>query len=298
MEASMKKLFAGCCTAIITPFKNDKIDFEALEKIIDLQLEAKVDALLFLGTTGESPTITTKERVEIIRFARKKIGLQAKLIVGTGSNCTKKAVSLSRQAEKLGADGLLVVTPYYNKCTQKGLLEHYTKIAKSVHIPIILYNVPSRTGVNILPETALELAKTENILGIKEANSDNDHILKMTDILKEKMAIYSGNDDFNYDFLSRGACGVISVTSNLFPKLVKRVCVYVKEGEHEKAKILQTQLQDLNKNLFVETNPIPVKFGAKRLGICENELRLPLTPLSKECEAKLIKSIEKVRAIL
>lgn len=291
----MKELFCGSCVALITPFKKGKIDYQKLEEILDFQLLAGTDAILLLGTTGESATVRNEEREEIIRFARRKIPQGTKLLVGTGSNSTDTAIKFSQKAERLGADGLLVVTPYYNKCTQNGLFLHYQKISKSVHIPIILYNVPSRTGVNIEPETAEKLSEIENIVGIKEANSDMDHIKKMMEKLKDKLAVYSGNDDLNYDFLSLGARGVISVSANLFPELVKEVTRLYFSNQKEEAFKLHQSLKGLNESMFVEVNPIPVKFGASTLDLCENELRLPLTPLQERNEDIVKKEIEKLK---
>lgn len=291
----MKELFCGSCVALITPFKKGKIDYQKLEEILDFQLLAGTDAILLLGTTGEGATVRDEEREEMIRFARRKIPQGAKLLVGTGSNSTDTAIRLSKKAERLGADGLLVVTPYYNKCTQNGLFLHYQKISKSVHIPIILYNVPSRTGVNIEPETAEKLSEIENIVGIKEANSDMDHIKKMMEKLEDKIAVYSGNDDLNYDFLSLGARGVISVSANLFPELVKEVTRLYFSNQKEEAFKLHQSLKGLNESMFIEVNPIPVKFGASTLDLCENELRLPLTPLQERNEDIVKKEIEKLK---
>lgn len=290
----MKKVFDGSCVALITPFKNDKIDYEKLDELLYLHQVAGTKAILILGTTGESPTVSYEEREEMIKFCRQKIQ-KCKLLVGAGTNCTRTSIEIARRAEQLGADGLLVVTPYYNKCTQEGLYKHYKEIANSVHIPIILYNVPTRTGVNILPETAENLSQIDNICGIKEANSDIDHIQEMIKTLAGKMAVYSGNDDLNYYFLSHGASGVISVTANLFPELVAGECSLVMQGDLKEAKQLDRRLSGLNKALFVETNPIPVKFGASILKMCDNELRLPLTPLSEKYLSYVQTEVEKVK---
>lgn len=279
----MKKVvFKGSCTAIITPFKNGEVDFESFEKLIEHQIKNGVDAIVVLGTTGEPSTLSGKEKKEIVCFAKKQINGRVKLIVGTGANCTKTTVEQSVLAEKLGAEALLIVTPYYNKCTQKGLLEHFKKVADAVKIPIIIYNVPGRTGVNILPETAAKLSEVENICGIKEASGDIMQIMKLCKILSTKMAVYSGDDALNFLFLILGALGVISVTGNVLPKEIKNLCTFVFENKVEKAKDLQEKLMEINKNLFIEVNPIPVKFACAQKGLCLNELRLPLTPLEKE----------------
>lgn len=293
----MKEIFNGSCVALITPFKKNKIDFEKLKSIIDFQILSGTDAILILGTTGESPTIGYEEREKIINVAKKQIDGRAKLFVGTGSNSTKTTIELSKKAEQLGADALLVVTPYYNKCTQEGLFLHYSEVAKNVKTPIILYNVPSRTGVNILPETAKRLSRISNIVGIKEANQDERHIKEMMLALKDEIAVYSGNDDLNYEFLKNGASGVISVTANLFPELVKEVCDLAKDKNFSAASELCTNLSQINKAMFIETNPIPVKYGASYKNMCENELRLPLTPLSEENRVVVEKSIDETAKI-
>lgn len=291
----MKELFKGSCVALITPFKKNKIDYEKLGEIIDFQLLAGTDAILILGTTGEGATVTYDERVEMMKFCRERIGEKSKMLVGAGSNSTRIAVDLCKTAEECGADGLLVVTPFYNKCNQNGLLCHYGVIAKSVHIPIIVYNVPSRTGVNIQPETAEKLSTIDNIIGIKEANSDKAHIDKMCEILKGKMAVYSGNDDLNLYFLERGASGVISVTANVFPELVAQVCSEYFSGSKLESQLLQEKLQGVNKALFTDVNPIPVKYAMSRLKMCNNELRLPLTPLAIEGKLKVDNELDKIR---
>lgn len=291
----MKKIFSGSCVALITPFKKERIDYEKLEELLYFHKVAGTSAILILGTTGESPTVSYEERDEIIRFCRARIDGETKLLVGAGTNCTKTSIMIAQKAERLGADGLLVVSPYYNKCTQDGLFNHYKKIAESVRIPIILYNVPSRTSVNIEPETALRLSNIENICGIKEANPDFNHIQKMIHSLHGKMAVYSGNDDLNHYFLENGANGVISVTANVFPELVAEHCKLMERGEVEEAKIIHEKLSGINKALFVETNPIPVKYAASLLKLCDNELRLPLTPLSFKNITYVKKEIEKLK---
>ncbi len=288
------KIFSGVCTALITPFKNGRVDYNALNKLIDLQLKAKVDAIVVLGTTGESPCISANERENIIKFCRKKIS-DCKLIVGTGSNNTKTAIKYTKQAQKLGADAALVVTPYYNKCTQNGLIEHYSAIAKNTSLPIILYNVPTRTGVNILPETAKKLSQIENVVAIKEANPDLEHVNKMFLSVLDKLYIYCGNDNLNCYFYSLGASGAISVTSNIFPDLVKQQYNCFLAGD-DGYKQIDQQLKNLNDLMFKETNPIGVKFCANYLGLCQNELRLPLTPLNQKYHAPIIAELKKLAA--
>ena len=275
----MKKVFSGSAVALITPFKDDKVDFESLGKLIDFQLENKTDAIVILGTTGEPATLSQEEKKEIIKFSKRRINGETKFIVGTGANSTEKVIKDSMLAQKYGAEALLIVTPYYNKCTQNGIIKHYEKVASKVNIPIIVYNVPSRTGVNILPQTALELSKIPNICGIKEASGSINQIISMFKLLKDKMAIYSGDDSLNYVFMSLGASGCISVSANIVPKEIRQVMTCALSGDLKKALEIQEELYDINKDLFIEVNPIPVKYACSLLGLCRNEIRLPLTEL-------------------
>lgn len=263
------------CTALVTPFTTDnKIDYPSLKKLLHYQTSHGIKDILLLGTTGESPTISELERAKLISFVKSNIPASTHLIVGTGSNNTATAIRLTSQAKSLGADACLIVTPYYNKCTQQGAIEHYTSIARSVDIPIIIYNVPSRTGFNLSPETTKELFKLPNIVGIKEANSDINHILKLFS-LKLTKPIYCGNDDLNYIFNMLGSQGTISVTSNAYPQLVI-------EGWQNKSLQIHNLLYPLNKLLFVEPNPIPIKYLLNKLGLIRNNLRPPLTKLSQK----------------
>lgn len=277
-----KEIFKGVGTAIVTPFSNDKVDFISLDLIIQKQLAANVDALIVLGTTGEPATINESEREEIIKFVIEKVNKRAKVIVGCGSNNTKNAIKLYNQAEKLKADGALTVTPFYNKCTKDGLLQHYTEINNSGSLPIIVYNVPSRTNVNIDPLTLLKLSNLSNVCGVKEASGNIEQILQVFRLCRNKIAIYSGEDSLNSIFLALGAKGVISVLSNLVPKSCKTLLEYANLKQYEQMFILQEKLLPLCNALFNEVNPIPVKAGLNYLGLCKNELRLPLTPISKE----------------
>ncbi|MCQ2564726.1 MAG: 4-hydroxy-tetrahydrodipicolinate synthase [Clostridia bacterium] len=285
------KVFSGVCTALITPFdENGNVDFVALRDLIENQIETGVSALLVLGTTGESPTLTESEKLKIIFFAKKVIDGRCKLIVGTGSNNTKTAIFMTQQAQIMGADACLVITPYYNKCTQRGLIEHFTRIAKSTKLPIIVYNVPSRTGVNLAPETLLELGKIENIVGVKEANDNIGHILSVFAAVKGKLAIYSGNDNLNHVFKSLGGDGIISVLSNAY-------CKQVVDGWKNLAQSLKTQQKFFNmcNLLFVEPNPIPIKYVMSKMNKCKNVLRLPLTVLEKQNREKLDAEMEKLK---
>ncbi|MBR4003659.1 MAG: 4-hydroxy-tetrahydrodipicolinate synthase [Clostridia bacterium] len=275
----MKYVFKGSCVALITPFKNDKVDFDSLKKLINYQLDNGTDAILVLGTTGEPSTMTVEEKHTIIDFAKNEIGSKAKLIVGTGGNNTQKVIEDSLYAKEHGADALLVVTPYYNKCTQNGLVKHYKMVAEAVKMPIIAYNVPGRTGVNILPETAVKLAEIPEICGIKEASGNINQIISISKALKEKMAVYSGDDSLNYTFMTLGSLGCISVTANVLPKEVKEVVDLCFNNNYALACEKHEKLLEVNKNLFIEVNPIPVKYAAEVMNLCGGEIRMPLTEL-------------------
>ena len=289
----MKSVFEGSGVAIATPFRDGKVDFEALGKMIDFQIANGTDAIVVLGTTGEAATLSQEERCEVIKFSAQAISRRAKFIVGTGSNNTQIAIQNSLFAQSCGADGVLVVTPFYNKCTQNGLVEHYKAISDAINVPIIAYNVPGRTGVNILPDTAVKLAEIDHVCGIKEASGNISQIVELCHKLKNKMAIYSGDDGLNLLFMTLGASGVISVTANVLPKEIKELVSLAKRGKVAKAGLLHDKLWEINKNLFVEVNPIPVKFALSHMGLCQNELRLPLTPLQKENEKVVSSSLEK-----
>lgn len=278
-------IFKGICTALVTPFtKSGEVDYVALKNLIDFQVKAKVNAILILGTTGESPSITDNEREKIIVFTKSLLPKSIKLIVGTGSNNFEKAKAQTLQAKYLGADGALIVTPYYNKCTQNGVYMFYKKLSDASKFPIIVYNVPSRTGFNIMPNTMAKLAKLKYICGLKEANGNIDHIQEMFHVL-QNFPIYSGNDNLNYLFFKLGAKGSISVASNAYPKLL---------AMHYKTKslMLHKKLYEINKLLFVETNPIPIKYVLSKMGLVQNELRLPLTKLEEKNKLLLDKEIK------
>lgn len=285
-------IFKGCGTAIITPFTNDGINFEEFGKLIENQIENNVDSIIVCGTTGESATMTEEERKEVMKFAITKANKRVPIILGTGSNCTRVAVELTKYAESIGADGVLVVTPYYNKTTQAGLVTHYKTIAEATTLPIILYNVPSRTGVNILPKTCLELSKIPNIVGIKEASGNLSQIAEIASLCKDELSIYSGNDDQIIPILSMGGKGVISVLSNLVPEYVHNMCYDYFDGNIEKAKESQLKSLDLINALFCEVNPIPVKEAMNMLGYNCFEPRLPLVKLSDSGKEKLQKAMK------
>lgn len=289
----MKKiLFKGCGTAIATPFTEDGVNFEEFKKLIEFQIEQGVDSIIVCGTTGESSTMTEEERKQTIKFAIDTVAGRIPVIAGTGANNTKSAIEMSKYAQSVGADGLLIVTPYYNKTTQAGLIAHYSAIAKEVTLPIILYSVPSRTGVNIAPETCLELSKIENIVAIKEASGNISQIAKIASLCKDNLNIYSGNDDQIIPILSLGGLGVISVLSNIEPKFTHNMVMNFLNGNIKDAKDAQLKCLPLVEALFCEVNPIPVKEALNILGYNYGIPRLPLIPLSEAGKQKLEKAMK------
>ena len=279
----MKKiLFKGCGTAISTPFDENGVNLKEFEKLIENQIQNKVDAIIVCGTTGESSTMTTEEKKQAIECAVKTANGRIPIIAGTGGNNTKQVIENSKLAESLGVDGLLIVTPYYNKCTQKGLVEHYKVIAQSVSLPIILYSVPSRTGVNIEPKTCLELSKIENIVAIKEASGNISQVAEIAHLCGDNLHIYSGNDDQILPILSLGGLGVISVLSNVKPEYTHNIVQNFFNGNIEKATKMQLDALPLIKALFSEVNPIPVKTALNIQGYNFGIPRLPLTPMTAE----------------
>ena len=283
-------LFTGAAVAIITPFKDDlSVDYEQFAKIIEEQIAGKTDAIVVCGTTGEAATLSQKEHLDAIEFCVKQVSGRIPVIAGTGSNCTEEGIYMSTEAEKRGVDGLLLVTPYYNKCTQKGLFVHFKAIADSVKIPCILYNVPSRTGVNILPETCVKLCnEVENIVGIKEASGNISQIAKLAQLANGTVDIYSGNDDQVIPILSLGGKGVISVLSNVAPEQTHDICQKFFDGKVEEARDLQLAAIPLIDALFCEVNPIPVKKAMVYLGKCKEVYRSPLCEMG-EANAELLK---------
>lgn len=285
-------MFTGSAVAMITPFKGGEVDMESFERLLDFQLRSKTQGIVVLGTTGEASTLSDEEREIIIRKTIKTVGGKVPVIVGAGSNDYKKAVGFSKQAERLGADGLLLVTPYYNKATQEGLRAYYSGIAKQVKLPIILYNVPSRTNVNIEPGTVEELSKISNIIGIKEAGGDLGQVLEMKRRVSPDFKIYSGNDDQILPILASGGHGVISVVANIIPNEVQELCEAVEREDLSSGVKKQTKMLPLIHQVFAEVNPIPIKAAVALLGISVNELRLPLTPLSEGASKKLIQEMK------
>ena len=286
-------VFIGCGTAIATPFTESAINYIEFGKLIEDQIKNEIDAIIVCGTTGESSTMSEDEKKNVIKYAINKIDKRTKVIIGTGSNNTKTAVEISKYAEQEGADALLIVTPYYNKTTQTGLIAHYKKIAENVNIPIIVYNVPSRTGVNILPETCLELSKINNIVGIKEASGNISQIAKISSLCGDNFDIYSGNDDQIVPILSLGGKGVISVLSNIMPKYTHDMVYKYLNGEVKEACKMQLEVLELIEILFSETNPIPIKYALNLMGYDYGIPRLPLVELSKKNKERLVKVLSK-----
>lgn len=283
----------GVATAMITPFSEVGVNLEELGKMLEYQIEGGADAVVVLGTTGEPATMTEEEKNSVITYCVKKAAGRIKIVVGTGSNSTAKAVETSKNAERLGADGVLVVTPYYNKCTQKGLYEYYAAVCAAVKIPVIAYNVPSRTAVNILPATVEKLADIPNMAGIKEASGDMAQVCETMRRIRGKMDLYSGEDFLNLPMLAVGGAGLISVTSNIAPKLVKKMCDLVFEGKLKEANEMQDFLLPLEDACFLEVNPIPVKEAYNMLGFDAGVPRAPLTELEEGNKQKLYNEMKK-----
>ncbi len=290
----MKKiLFKGCGTAIATPFTEDGINFGEFEKLVEYQISEGIDAIIVCGTTGESSTMSLEEKKSLIKFAIEIIDKRVPVIIGTGSNNTSASIELSKYAENMGADGLLLVTPYYNKTTQEGLIRHYNSIANSTNLPIILYNVPSRTGLNISPETCLELSKTENIVALKDASGNISQAAKIAALCGDSLPIYSGNDDQNIPILSLGGIGAISVLSNIAPRFTHNMIWDFLNGNIFKATSAQLRSIDLIESLFCEVNPIPVKTALNMMGYNFGKPRLPLVAMSEKGKLRLKNSLEK-----
>ena len=285
-----KTVFFGVGTALITPFRDGKIDYDTLGRLIDFQIEGGVDALVIGGTTGEAATLSDSERYEMYAFAKEKIGGRTKLVLGTGTNDTRVAVSHTEYAEKIGADAALVVTPYYNKGTEEGVYRHYLAIAESARLPIILYNVPGRTGVNLGYNLLERLSECESIVGIKEASDSSDRLVRLSSF-GTRLPLYAGNDTQIYTSLSLGGCGVISVISNILPSLVVKICRLYTDGERKKSLALQQSMLPLIDAMFTETNPAPVKYAMERLGLCSGELRLPLSAVRESTKEKIVREL-------
>ena len=293
-----EKIFTGAAVAIVTPFKgpnNEQVDFDALGELVEFQIAGGTDAIVVCGTTGEASTMPDEEHLSVIEYVVKKVNKRIPVIAGTGSNYTIHAIELSQAAEKLGADALLCVTPYYNKTTQEGLYQHFKAIAESVSIPIILYNVPGRTNLNITPETYARLCKIPNINAVKECN-----LLQLPEIVKlcgDELNYYSGEDGLVHFLMSAGGLGVISVVSNIAPSYMSEMVHSYLDGDVKKAWKMQVACQDIVKALFCEVNPIPVKEAVNIIGLPGGKCRLPLVDMKDENKAKLTKAIEEFKKI-
>ncbi len=287
-------IFKGAGVAIVTPmYDNGEVNYDKLGELLEEQIAGGTDAIIICGTTGESSTLSHEEHLDVIRYAINKVAKRIPVIAGTGSNCTQTAVYLSQEAEKAGADALLLVTPYYNKATQKGLKLHYTQIANSVSLPIILYNVPSRTGCNIQPETLADLVtNVKNIVGVKEASGNISQVAKIMSLIGDKVELYSGNDDQIVPIMSLGGCGVISVLSNVAPRQTHDIVAAYLEGDTKKSCELQLKAIDLVDALFCEVNPIPVKTALNLMGKEVGPMRGPLCEMEEHNLARLKKAME------
>lgn len=284
-------LFTGACTALVTPFLNGEVNYPMLEQLLRRQMEAGIRAVVICGTTGESPTLSDYEKLELFRRAKNYVGDRCLVLAGTGSNNTEHAIALSKAAEASRVDGLLVVSPYYNKATPEGLITHYSSIAAAVHIPVVLYNVPSRTGVDIPVSVYKELSSVANIAGVKEASTDISKISRIRSVCPEDFAVWSGNDDQAAAVMSLGGSGVISVLSNVLPVETQALAQAALDGDFDTAADLQIRLLPLIELLFSEVNPIPVKAAMKEIGFDCGSCRLPLTSLTPE-------KYEKLKAVL
>lgn len=287
-------IFKGAGVAIITPFHEDgSVDYEKFGEIIEFQVQNQTDAIIVCGTTGESSTLTHEEHLEVIRYCVEKVAHRIPVIAGTGSNCTQTAVYLSKEAEECGADGLLLVTPYYNKATQNGLYQHFKTVADSVKIPVILYNIPGRTGVALQPETIVRLCKdVENIVGVKDATANISQTAHLMQLADGCVDLYSGEDGIVVPMLSIGGKGVISVLSNIAPRQTHEICSRFFEGDVAGSSALQLKALPLIDALFSEVNPIPVKKAAELMGLCGGTLRMPLTEMEPEHAARLEKAMK------
>ncbi|MBP3602757.1 MAG: 4-hydroxy-tetrahydrodipicolinate synthase [Lachnospiraceae bacterium] len=287
-------VFTGAGVAIVTPFKaNGEVNYEKFAELIEFQIANGTDAIIVCGTTGESSTLTHEEHLDVIKYCAEKVAGRVPVVAGTGSNCTETAIYLSTEAEKYGVDGLLLVSPYYNKATQKGLYAHYKAIADSVKIPCILYNVPSRTGCNILPETVVKLCNdVENIVGVKEASGNISQIAKLMNLAGGKVDLYSGNDDQIVPIMSLGGIGVISVLSNVAPKETHEICAKFFAGDVAGSRAEQLRAIPLCDALFCEVNPIPVKKALNIMGMEVGPMRMPLTEMEDANAAKLEKAMK------
>ena len=290
-------LFSGLYTALITPFKNGKIDELALEKLIEFQIKNGADGVVPCGSTGESPTLTHQEHNLVVDLTIQIVAKRIKVIAGTGSNSTAEAIMTTNHAKKSGADGCLIVTPYYNKPTQEGLYQHFQTLNDECGIPLVIYNIPGRSIVNISDETIARLSKLKNIAGIKDATGDLARVATLKLLVNQDFSIISGEDITVIGFNAMGGCGVISVTANIAPKLCSELQKATQIGDYKTAIIIQDKLTNLHQAIFCETNPIPIKYAASLMGLCSDEIRLPLTPPSDASKAKIEKEMKKLDMI-
>lgn len=284
-------MLRGAIVAIVTPFKDGRVDEEVLRGLVEFQIENGTDGIVPCGTTGESATLSYEEHKRVVELTVEAVGKRVPVIAGTGSNSTAETVMLTKHAEKAGADAALLITPYYNKPTQEGLYQHYRAVSEEVDLPLILYNVPGRTGVNLLPETVARLAELKNIVGIKEATGDMNQVSRIIELCPEDFVVLSGDDFTTLPLLCLGGKGVISVTSNVAPKDVASMIDAFEAGDLAKARELHYRLLPLHRAMFLETNPIPVKMALAMMGKTTEELRLPLTPMSEKNREKLKKTL-------
>ena len=288
-------IFKGAGVAIATPFKdNGEVNYDEFARLIDFTIDGGVDAIIVCGTTGEAATMSEEEHMQVVKFCIDKVAHRVPVIAGTGSNCTETAIKLSKEAEEYGADAVLLVTPYYNKATQGGLVAHFSAIADAINIPIVLYNIPGRTGCNMLPETVAKLAKEhKNIVAIKDATGNITQTIKMMSLVGDDLDLYSGDDDQIVPIMSVGGIGVISVLANLAPGKTHDICQKCLDGDYAAARKLQFEAFDLVKALFSEVNPIPVKSALKMMGFAAGPLRLPLTEMEPQNQEKLREEMKK-----
>jgi 4-hydroxy-tetrahydrodipicolinate synthase len=285
-------MFSGSIVAIVTPFKNGKIDEKALSDLVEWHIASGTDAIVPCGTTGESATLEYEEHYRVIEVVIKAANKRIPVIAGSGANATDETIMITKMAKKLGADAALLVSPYYNKPTQEGLYRHYKAVAEAVKMPIILYNVPGRTAVNILPSTVARLAEVRNIVAIKEATGDMKQVSEVIRLCGDRITVISGDDFTTFPLLALGGKGVISVTANVAPREVSDMCRLWKEGKHDKARALHYRLEPLNQAMFIETNPIPAKTALALMGKIREEFRLPLCEMSDANKEKLRKTIK------
>lgn len=288
----MRDLVQGCGVALVTPFVKGEIDYDTLGKLVEMHVEFS-GSIIVAGTTSEASTLTEDEYHTVVKYVIDRVNKRIPVIAGAGSNCTATAIKKSQFCERAGADGLLHVTPYYNKTTQRGLINHFKLIAESTSLPIIVYNVPGRTGMNIEPKTALELSKIKNIIGIKEASGNISQVAEIIRICPKDFLVYSGNDDMVIPLMSLGGKGVISVSANILPAQMKKMVDDYANGNVEEARDAQLDLNGINNALFIETNPIPVKEAMAMMNLCSSEVREPLYPMSHENKDKLYQELVK-----